>query len=160
VALDLADADLDGGTVAVVAKGHTEPVRMTLPGPARDTLAGWTSSRGGEPGLLFVRLDRAARAPTRLTDTAVFLIVRDLGRAVGLARPGRTRSGTRPSPGPSTRPGACGRCNGSPGTPTPGRRWCTTTAAGAWPARSPSWWPGSEREKSEREKFQNFFGTP
>ncbi len=92
VALDLADADLDGGTIAVVGKGRTDPVRLTLPDPTCDALADWTASRGGEPGPLFVRLDRAAgRAggDGRLTDTAVFLIVRDLGRKVGLARPTR-----------------------------------------------------------------------
>ncbi len=63
MALDLADADLDGGTVSVAGKGHTEPVRVTLPGPTRAALAGWAASLGSEPGPLFVRLDRAARAP-------------------------------------------------------------------------------------------------
>lgn len=90
VALDL--ADVDGGTVAVVGKGRTEATRLTLPDPTRHALADWTASRGDEPGPLFVRLDRAAgRAvgPGRLTDTAVFLIVRDLGRKAGLARPTR-----------------------------------------------------------------------
>ena len=38
---------------------------------------------------MFVRLDRAAAGPDRLTDTAVFLIVRDLGRKAGLAKPVR-----------------------------------------------------------------------
>ncbi len=92
VALDLADADLDGGTVAVVGKGRTDAVRLTLPDPTRHALADWTAARGPDPGPLFVRLDRAAgRAggPGRLTGTAVFLIVRDLGRRVGLARPTR-----------------------------------------------------------------------
>ncbi len=92
VALDRADADLDGGTVAVVGKGRTGATRLTLPDPTRFALADWTASRGDEPGPLFVRLDRAATwagGPGRLTDTAVFLIVRDLGRKVGLSRPTR-----------------------------------------------------------------------
>lgn len=148
MALDLADADLDGGTAAVAGKGHTEPVRMTLPGPTRAALAGWAASRGGEPGPQFVRLDRAARGPTRLTATAVFLIVRDLGRSVGLSRPTRPH-GLRHEA--ITRAldatgGTCGRCSGSPATPTPGRCWCTTTAAGTRPGTSPGWWPGSETE--------------
>jgi integrase/recombinase XerC len=92
VALDLADADLDGGSVAVVGKGRTEAVRLTLPDPTRHALADWTAVRGSDSGPLFVRLDRAAGkagGSGRLTDTAVFLIVRDLGRKVGLARPTR-----------------------------------------------------------------------
>jgi integrase/recombinase XerC len=89
VALDLADLDLDGGTVAVVGKGRTDATLLTLPNPTRHALADWTARRGDDPGPLFVRLDRAARAPTRLTGTGVFLIVRDLGLEVGLARPTR-----------------------------------------------------------------------
>jgi integrase/recombinase XerC len=92
VALDLADADLDGGSVAVVGKGRTEAVRLTLPDPTRHALADWSAIRGPDPGPLFIRLDRAAAragGAGRLTDTAVFLIVRDLGRKVGLARPTR-----------------------------------------------------------------------
>ena len=86
VALDLADVDLEGKTVSVIGKGRTESARLTLPEPTRQALADWTAKRGGEPGPVFVRLDRAASGPDRLTDTAVFLIVRDLGRKAGLAR--------------------------------------------------------------------------
>jgi integrase/recombinase XerC len=90
VALDL--ADVDDGTVAVVGKGRTEAIRLTLPDPTRYALADWTAVRGPDSGPLFVRLDRASARATgdgRLTDTAVFLIVRDLGRKVGLTRPTR-----------------------------------------------------------------------
>lgn len=89
VALDLADVDLTDGTIAIIGKGETDAVRLTLPEPTRRVLADWIQSRGIEAGPLFVRLDRAAREPTRLTGTAVFLIVRDLGRRVGLSRPTR-----------------------------------------------------------------------
>jgi integrase/recombinase XerC len=91
VALDLADVELAPGAawVAVVGKGRTDKARLSLPDPTRDALAEWVERRGEEPGPLFVRLDRAASGPDRLTDTAVFLIVRDLGRKAGLARPTR-----------------------------------------------------------------------
>jgi integrase/recombinase XerC len=89
VALDLADVALEPASVAVVGKGRTQSERLTLPDPTRDALAEWIGRRGEEPGPLFVRLDRAASGPDRLTDTAVFLIVRDLGRKAGLARPTR-----------------------------------------------------------------------
>lgn len=89
VALDLADVDLAEGTVAVVGKGHTDAIRLTLPDPTRQALADWLEVRGSEPGPVFVRLDRAAGEPTRLTGTAVFKIVRDMGVRAGLGRPTR-----------------------------------------------------------------------
>jgi integrase/recombinase XerC len=89
VALDVADLDVEGGTVAVVGKGRGDATRLTLPDPTRDALADWAEVRGPGAGPLFVRLDRAAETPTRLTGTAVFKIVRDLGRRAGLGRPTR-----------------------------------------------------------------------
>jgi integrase/recombinase XerC len=89
VALDLVDLDLIEGTVSVVGKGRSGAVRLTLPNPTRDALAHWTEARGSESGPLFVRLDRAAARPTRLTGTAVFKIIRDLGQRAGLGRPTR-----------------------------------------------------------------------
>src|SRR4029077_946832 len=89
VALDLADVDLEAGSVAVVGKGRTEAVRLTLPDPTRDALAYWMATRGLDAAPLLGRLDGAADGPDRLTDTAVFLVVRDLGRKAGLSRPTR-----------------------------------------------------------------------
>jgi len=89
VAIDLADVDLEGATVAVVGKGHTDASRLTLPDPTRDALEAWIASRGSEPGPLFVRLDRAAQGPDRLTDTGVYLIIRAFGRKAALSRPTR-----------------------------------------------------------------------
>ena len=89
VALDLADVNLDEGTIQVIGKGQTDAAAMTLPPQTLDVLNDWITMRGVWDGPLFVRLDRAAAEPTRLTDTAVYLIVRDLGRRIGLARPTR-----------------------------------------------------------------------
>jgi integrase/recombinase XerC len=89
VNLDLADVNLEEGTVDVLGKGQTDARRMTLGTKTREALAEWIAARGTWPGPLFIRLDRAAAEPTRLTGTAVFLIVRDLGRRVGLPRPTR-----------------------------------------------------------------------
>jgi integrase/recombinase XerC len=91
VALDLADVELAAGaaSVAIVGKGRTDKARLTLPDPTRDALAEWVERRGEEPGPLFVRLDRAAAGPDRLTDTGVYLLVQGLGRKAGLARPTR-----------------------------------------------------------------------
>jgi integrase/recombinase XerC len=89
IALDLEDVDLEAGTIQVVGKGRTEAIRMTLPGPVRDALAAWLEARGREPGPVFVRLDRAARAPGRLTGRAVHQIVGQLGLKASLPRPVR-----------------------------------------------------------------------
>jgi integrase/recombinase XerC len=91
VALDLADLDLEAeaATVAVVGKGRTEKDRLTLPDPTVDALATWMATRGLRPGPLFIRLDPVAEGPDRLTGRGVFLIVRDLGRKAGLAKPVR-----------------------------------------------------------------------
>ena len=52
--LDLADLDLDGGTVEVLGKGRREKVRLTLPDPTIRALQAWTDRRGTNPGPLFV----------------------------------------------------------------------------------------------------------
>ena len=49
MAVDLADLDPAAGTVAVVGKGKTEAVRLTLPRPTRAALAGRIDSREIDP---------------------------------------------------------------------------------------------------------------
>jgi integrase/recombinase XerC len=88
VSLDLADVDLEGGTVAVIGKGKLEAKRMTLNAPAREALARWLAvhpdPRPDAP--VFVRLDPAALEPTRLTGDNVARMVRALGGRVALPR--------------------------------------------------------------------------
>lgn len=86
VTLDRADVDLEAGTVAVVGKGKSERMPVTLNRPTAAALAGWIAARGEWPGPLFVRLDRAAARPTRLNAGNVARIAKELGRRAGITR--------------------------------------------------------------------------
>ncbi|WP_422929016.1 tyrosine-type recombinase/integrase [Singulisphaera sp. PoT] len=84
VALDLADVDLERGTVEIVGKGRTQGELLTLPEGTARALGEWIEIRGLEDGPLFTRLDRAAKEASRLTDTAVYQTVQALGKRAGL----------------------------------------------------------------------------
>src|SRR4051812_5416943 len=86
VTLDLADVDLEARTVAVVGKGKSERVPVTLNKPTASALIDWIAARGEWTGALFVRLDRAADRPTRLDAGNVARIAKELGRRAGVAR--------------------------------------------------------------------------
>lgn len=87
-AVDLADVDLEAGTMSVTGKGRTEAVRLTLPEPVKKALSIWISIRSDEPGPLLYRLDRAARPGNRgrLTVNAIYNLVYALGLKSGLTR--------------------------------------------------------------------------
>lgn len=85
--LDREDLDLERGTVAVLGKGRTQKVLLTLPAPTRAALEAWARSRGDGPGPLFTPLDRARRKRSgsgRLSGNGLYLIIRELGRRAGL----------------------------------------------------------------------------
>jgi len=81
--LDVEDADLVAGTIAVLGKGRSAKTRLTLPAPTKTALVAWIGARGAEPGALFVNFERRG-ARTRLTGTSVARIVRGLGAAAGV----------------------------------------------------------------------------
>jgi integrase/recombinase XerC len=81
--LRLEDFDPVAGTLAVLGKGRTERVALTLPAPTRAALEAWLAVRGSGLGPLFVNFDRAGKGDG-LTGRSLHRIVRDLGRAVGL----------------------------------------------------------------------------
>lgn len=83
VSLDVEHVDLEGGTVAVLGKGRTGRVKVTLPDATKAALSGWLEVRGTDAGALFVSLDRASRGH-RLTGRAVYKIVRELGEDLDL----------------------------------------------------------------------------
>lgn len=86
IGIDLADVDLEAGTVAVVGKGKSAPTPMTLSRQAVEAIAAWLDFRGTEAGPLFVRLDRGAVEPTRLTGEAVRLVVAELAKRAGVGK--------------------------------------------------------------------------
>ncbi len=88
VSLDLADLDLDAGTLAVLGKGRTQKVNLTLPAETKIFLHSWLQIRGEDPGPLFTNLDPAKKGDGRLSGTAIYQIVQKLGRKAGIkARP-------------------------------------------------------------------------
>ncbi|MCK4857921.1 MAG: tyrosine-type recombinase/integrase [candidate division Zixibacteria bacterium] len=91
VSLNLDDFDPDSGTLAVLGKGRTQKVAMTLPEPTQNALKVWLEVRGMAQGPMFINCDRAGKGATserRLTGSAVYYLVRDLGRKAGMvARP-------------------------------------------------------------------------
>lgn len=85
--LDLADLDLDAGTLAVLGKGRNTKERLTLPEPTKMELANWLRVRGHGPGPLFVNVDRSPkgnRHGRRLTGTSIYRIIRKLGTVAGI----------------------------------------------------------------------------
>ncbi|MBM4072842.1 MAG: integrase [Planctomycetes bacterium] len=84
VRLDLEDLDVAGGTVAVLGKGRTQTVKLTLPAETNAALEAWIAQRGAEPGALFVTFDPARKGPSRLTGSGLYRMVRGLGARLGM----------------------------------------------------------------------------
>lgn len=86
VSLDLADLDLEAGTVAVLGKGRSARVKLTLPDPTRAALATWVLVRGSEAGPLFPSFDRSRKSRTenRVTGRSVARLVAEVGTLAGL----------------------------------------------------------------------------
>jgi integrase/recombinase XerC len=85
--LDVADIDMQDGVAMVLGKGRTAKEPLTLAPPTVAAVKAWLEVRGDAPGPLFVNLDRA-HGRKRLSGTAVYDLVRELGDVVGIrARP-------------------------------------------------------------------------
>jgi integrase/recombinase XerC len=84
VRLDLADLDRDTGRLAVLGKGRTAKVALSLPAPTQAALEAWLAVRGLEAGPLFRSLDRARKGDGRLTGAGLYAVVRRLGEQAGL----------------------------------------------------------------------------
>jgi integrase/recombinase XerC len=84
VRLDLADLDRERGTLAVLGKGRTAKVKLTLPPQTQAALEDWLALRGLGAGPLFRSLDRARKGDGRLTGAGLYALVRRLGEQAGL----------------------------------------------------------------------------
>lgn len=87
IALDVADVDLEAGSV-LVRRGKGAKDRLTyLPAGARAAVAAWLELRGGEPGPLFVPVRRGGhlRLGHRLSGQAVREILRRRAKVAGVA---------------------------------------------------------------------------
>ncbi len=82
--LDLEDVDLERPAVAVLGKGRTGKVLITLPDETRDALAAWLKVRGAAPGALFPSMDRGGKAGGRMTGRGIYEVIRQLGARQGL----------------------------------------------------------------------------
>jgi integrase/recombinase XerC len=83
VGIDLADLDLQAGTVLILGKGRTQQERLTLPKPTLQAIQGWLTVRPAGGDALFVSLSRF-RPGHRLTGKSVYQIVRALGERAGI----------------------------------------------------------------------------
>jgi integrase/recombinase XerC len=89
VSLDV--ADYDGATLAVLGKGRTGKVKLTIPDPTKWALDIWLEIRGTGDGPLFISLEHNSYGH-RLTGQSIYNVVRSLGESVGVnARPHKIR---------------------------------------------------------------------
>jgi integrase len=85
VTLDLADFDVETGTLIVRGKGNKERKAYVTNG-SRDALDAWLALRGDEPGPLFLPVTKGGTIVRhRMTDGAVARLVRRLAQAAKIA---------------------------------------------------------------------------
>lgn len=81
--IDLADVDLEAGTVSILGKGRTEKQRLTLPAATCRALATWLEARGDQPGAIFTSVSNHGKGQ-RMSGAAIYSVIRSLGRAAGV----------------------------------------------------------------------------
>ena len=84
VPLDLADVDLEAGTLRILGKGRLQKENLTLPTRTRRMLVEWIAVRGAWAGPLFVNFhhDPTVRGK-RLSATSLYRVIRELGAQTG-----------------------------------------------------------------------------
>lgn len=80
------DVDPQRPAVQILGKGKTTKEWVTINDRTLAALAGWITARTDWPGPLFVRSDRAAREPTRMTGDSINRMVKALAARCGLVR--------------------------------------------------------------------------
>ncbi len=75
---------MEAGTMAVLGKGRTSKIKLTLPPETKKALEAWIGVRGVAPGALSCSMNRAKPGEGRLTAIGLYGMVRELGRRIGL----------------------------------------------------------------------------
>lgn len=83
VSLDLSHLDLETGRLSILGKGRTQRESLSIPSKVLGSLKAWVALRGEHEGALFTALDRGHHGH-RLDGSAVYRMVSELGKAVGL----------------------------------------------------------------------------
>jgi len=87
VRLDISDYEQENDVLMVMGKGRSQKIALSVPEPTKKALLHWIGIRGEVDGPMFVNFDHAGKG-NRLTGTAIYYIVRSLGKAAGIkARP-------------------------------------------------------------------------
>jgi len=84
IGLDIEDVDLENGTVAVMGKGKTQKINLTLPAETKDALSKWIEIRGEEPGPLFFDMAPTIKNHSRLGGIGLYLLIRKIGERAGI----------------------------------------------------------------------------
>lgn len=83
--LQMADVDAEAGRLIIHGKGGKSRT-VYLAAGARDALADWLAIRGGEPGPVFVRINKGGRVlPSGMTAQAIYDVLRRRAEAAGVA---------------------------------------------------------------------------
>jgi len=84
VNLDLEDVDLEAGTLAVMGKGKTQKINLTLPDETKNALSKWIEVRGEDPGALFVDMCPVFTKHSRLGGIGLYLLIKKIGERAGI----------------------------------------------------------------------------
>jgi integrase/recombinase XerC len=85
VSLDLSDVEFEKSRIAVIGKGKDEKEFLSLPIETTLVLKKWIDTRGDDSGALFTSLDRRTTGLVRrITGRAIHLIVKKLGKEIGI----------------------------------------------------------------------------
>lgn len=78
VSLDVEHLNMATAVVAVLGKGRTQRVLLTMPTRTLAAVTEWLEHRGADPGPLFTNFDRAGKG-RRLSGTSVYRLTKGLG---------------------------------------------------------------------------------
>lgn len=84
IGLDIADIDLERGTIFILGKGRLQKEILSLPSRTREILSQWSVIRGNFEGPLFTNFHHDPNIKgKRLSATSLYRIIRDLGNQTG-----------------------------------------------------------------------------